>query len=102
MLNVYFEDQATQADRGDALRALWRKGYNVRLARCGKLYQLSTQTWYRVTRPVSRPVMVERGIRCDTTACPRAQEKYRHAFTDALPPLQAGEVDAVGDSCPGR
>jgi hypothetical protein len=102
VLNIYFEDQATHADRGDALRALWRKGFNVRLARCGKLYQLSTQTWYRATGPASRPVMVQRGIRCDTTACPRAQEEYRLAFTDALPPLQAGEVDAIGDRCPGR
>jgi len=84
------------------LRALWRKGYDVRLARCGKLYQLSTQTWYRVTGPASRPVMVQRGMRCDTTACPRADESYRLALTGALPPLQAGEVEAVSDVCPGR
>jgi len=100
--HIYFADQATQADRGDALRALWSKGYNVWLARCGKRYQLSTQTWYRVTGPASRPVMIQRGIRCDTTACPRAQEEYQLAITAALPPLQPGEVDAVGDSCPGR
>ena len=102
VLNIYFQDQAMHADRGDALRALWRKGYDVRLARCGKLYQLSTQTWYRVTGPASRPVMVQRGMRCDTTACPRADESYRLALTGALPPLQAGEVEAVSDVCPGR
>jgi hypothetical protein len=102
VLNIYVQDQATQAERGDALMALWPKGYNVRLARCGKLYQLSTQTWYRVTGHASLPVMVQRGMRCDTTACPRAEESYRLAFTGALPPLQAGEVEAVSDVCPGR
>jgi hypothetical protein len=102
VLNVYLQDQATHADRGDALRALWSKGYAVQLARCGKLYQLSSQTWYRVSKAGFLPVTVRRGIRCDTNACPKAEEDYRLAFTGSLPPLQAGEVDAVGNRCPGR
>jgi hypothetical protein len=102
VLNVYFEDQATQANRGDALRALWRKGYTVQLARCGKSYQLSTDTWYRVTGRDARPVMIRRGIRCDSRACPRAQESYALALAGTLLPLSDGEVDAVGNTCPGR
>ncbi len=102
VLNVYLQDQATHADRGDALRALWSKGYAVQLARCGKVYQLSSQTWYRVAKAGALPVTVRRGIRCDTNACPKAEEDYRLAFTGTLPPLQAGEVEAVGNRCPGR
>jgi hypothetical protein len=102
VLNVYLQDQATHADRGDALRALWSKGYAVQLARCGKVYQLSSQTWYRVNKAGAAPVTVRRGIRCDTNACPKADEDYRLAFTGTLPPLQAGEVEAVGNRCPGR
>jgi hypothetical protein len=102
VLNVYLQDQATHADRGDALRALWSKGYAVQLARCGKAYQLSSQTWYRVNKAGAAPVAIRRGIRCDTPACPKADEDYRLAFTDTLPLLQAGEVEAVGNRCPGR
>lgn len=102
VLNVYLEDQMSHADRGDALRALWSKGYAVQLARCGKLYQLASQTWYRVTKTGFLPATVRRGIRCDTSACPKAGEDYRLAFTGTLPPLQPGEVDAVANRCPGR
>jgi hypothetical protein len=102
VLNVYLQDQTTHGDRGDALRTLWSKGYAVQLARCGKVYQLSSQTWYRVTKAGFLPVAVRRGIRCDTNACPKAEEDYRLALTGTLPPLQTGEVEAAGNRCPGR
>jgi hypothetical protein len=100
--HVHFEDQATQANRGDALKALQQQGYDVQLARCGKVYQLSTEKWYRVAGPGKRTVMLLRNVRCDTVACPKGQENYTLALDGKLPPLQAGEVEAVGGKCPGR
>ena len=56
--NVHAEDAQTQANRGDVLKVLQQKGFDVQLARCGKLYQLSAAKWYRVTGPGKRPVML--------------------------------------------
>ena len=47
--SIHVEDQATQANRGDVLKVLQQKGFDVQLARCGKLYQLSSSKWFRVT-----------------------------------------------------
>jgi hypothetical protein len=100
--HVHFEDQQTQANRGDALAVLQRLGYDVQLARCGKLYQLSTAKWYRVAGKGKRPVMLLRNVRCDTESCPKGQENYTLALEGQLPKLQQGEVEAVGGRCPGR
>jgi hypothetical protein len=102
VLNVHVEDQSTQANRGDVLQALQRQGLTVQLARCGIVYQLSTSRWYRVTGAATRPVMLLRNVRCDTTACPKGQENYTLALSGVLPPLKPGEVDAVAGRCPGR
>jgi hypothetical protein len=74
----------------------------VQLARCGKVYQLSTARWYRVAGSGKRPIMLLRNVRCDTVACPKGQENYTLALQGKLPPLVVGEVDAVGGRCPGR
>jgi hypothetical protein len=100
--NVHVEDQATQANRGDVLKVLQARGFEVQLARCGILYQLSTGNWYRVKGPGKHVVMLQREVRCDTVACPRGQESYTLALNGALPQLKAGEVDAVAGRCPGR
>jgi hypothetical protein len=101
--HVHFEDQQTQANRGDALKVLQQQGYDVQLVRCGKLYQLSTGNWYRVAGgPGKRPVMLLRSVRCDTTACPKGQESYTLALEGKLPQLLPGEVEAIGGRCPGR
>lgn len=102
VLNVHVEDQATQANRGDVLKALQRQGFTTQLARCGIVYQLSTGHWYRVTGANARPVMLWRNVRCDTSACPRGQENYTLSLTGVLPSMKTGEVDAVGGRCPGR
>lgn len=100
--SVHAEDQATQANRGDVFKVLQQQGFEVQLARCGKLYQLSAAKWYRVTGPGKRPVMLLRNVRCDTVACPKGQENYTLALDGVLPNLQAGEVEAVSGRCPGR
>ncbi len=100
--SVHVEDQSTQANRGDVLEVLAKKSFSVQLARCGKLYQLSAASWYRVAGPGRRPVVLMRSVRCDTVACPKGQESYSLALDGKLPPLQAGEVEAVGGRCPGR
>jgi hypothetical protein len=99
---IHMEDQSTQANRGDVLKALQRDGFQVQLVRCGKVYQLSSSKWYRVTRTGKHPGMLLREVRCDTTACPKGQEIYALALDGALPKLKPGEVDAVGGACPGR
>lgn len=100
--NVHSEDAQTQANRGDVLKVLQQRGFDVQLVRCGKLYQLSAAKWYRVTGPAKRPVMLMRNVRCDTVACPKGQENYTLALDGVLPKLQAGEVEAVSGRCPGR
>jgi hypothetical protein len=100
--DVIFEERATHADRGDALLALWRKGFAISIERCGKVYSLSTSVWYGVTAWNACPVMIERAITCDTGACPKAIERYTLALTGVLARIEEGEVDAVGGVCPGR
>lgn len=100
--NVHAEDQATQANRGDVLKVLQQKGFDVQLARCGKLYQLSSGKWFRVTGPGKHRVMLLREVRCDTIACPKGQESYTLDLDGVLPTLTSGEVEAVGGRCPGR
>lgn len=100
--SIHVEDQSTQADRGDVLAVLQRQGYRVELARCGKIYLLSSGRWYRVAGQGKHPAVLEREVRCDTAACPRGQESYTLTLDGALPPLAAGEVDAVKGRCPGR
>ena len=100
--SIHIEDQATQAERGDVLTVLQRHGYRVELARCGKIYQLSSGRWYRISGNGRHPSVLKREIRCDTVACPRGQESYTLSLDGALPPLAAGEVDAVRGACPGR
>lgn len=99
---IHVEDQSTLANRGDPLVVLRSQGYAVELVRCGKVYQLSSGKWYRVTGRDKHPAVLKREVRCDTVACPRGQETYALALDGRLPPLQSGEVDAVGGSCPGR
>ena len=100
--SVHAEDAQTQADRGDVLKSLQQKGFDVRLARCGNLYQLSAAKWYRLTSPGKRPVILMRNVRCDTVACPKGQENYTLTLDGVLPKPQAGEVEAVRGRCPGR
>lgn len=100
--SLHAEDQSTQADRGDVLAVLQRQGYRVELARCGKIYQLSSGRWYRITGNGKHAAVLKREVRCDTVACPRGQESYTLSLDGALPPLTAGEVDAVRGACPGR
>jgi hypothetical protein len=100
--NFYLEDQHTQATRGDVLKALQRNGYVVQLLRCGKMYARSSRNWYRVTGSDAQPAVLDYGLRCDSDACPKAQELYGLSLTGSLPPLQSGEIDAIGGRCPGR
>ena len=100
--SIHIEDQSTQADRGDVLVVLQRQGYRVELARCGKVYQLSSGRWYRISGQGKHPTVLKREVRCDTVACPRGQESYTLSLDGALPPLTAGEIDAVRGACPGR
>ncbi len=100
--SVHVEDAQTQAGRGDVLKFLQQQGFDVQLARCGNLYQLSSAKWYRVTGPGKRPVVLMRNVRCDTVACPKGQENYTLTLDGVLPKLQAGEVEAVSGRCPGR
>lgn len=99
---IHLEDQSTLANRGDPLAVLRAQGYKIELLRCGKVYLLSSGKWYRVTGRDKHPAMLKREVRCDTVACPKGQETYALALDGKLPRLQAGEVDAVGGSCPGR
>ena len=100
--SIHAEDQSTQADRGDVLAVLQRQGHRVELARCGKVYQLSNARWYRVSGNGRHAAVLKREVRCDTVACPRGQESYSLFLFGTLPPLAAGEVDAVRGTCPGR
>jgi hypothetical protein len=99
---IRIEDQATQANRGDVLTALQRSGFKVELVRCGKIYQLSSGKWYRVSGQGKHPAILRREVGCDTIACPKGHESYALALDGVLPKLQAGEVDAVAGTCPGR
>ncbi|MEZ5603164.1 MAG: hypothetical protein R3E41_02880 [Burkholderiaceae bacterium] len=96
------EDQATRGDSGDVVAALRRAGHAVTLARCDRVYLLSSGHWYRIASGTGRQAALRRRVRCDTVACPKAQESYLLALDGELPPREPGEVEAVDGRCPGR
>jgi hypothetical protein len=102
VLNVYVDDAGMHADRGDVLRVLEQKGHAVQRVRCGKAYTHSSEEWYSVASAASRPILLLRGTRCDTLACPKGEERYVVSLSGRLRPAKAGEVDVSGGACPGR
>lgn len=99
---LYLEDQRTQSSRGTVLTSLQGKGYQVRLLRCGKVYTRSSRNWYEIRRAGAPPALLAYGLRCDSDACPKADESFVLSRPATLPALQPGEVDAAGGRCPGR
>lgn len=99
---LYLEDRRTQPSRGNVLASLQGRGYQVTLLRCGKVYTRSSRNWYEIKRAGAPSALLAFGLRCDSDTCPKADENFVLSRPAALPPLQAGEVDAVGGRCPGR
>jgi len=101
-MTLYLEDQHTQSSRGNVLASLQGMGYQVRLLRCGKVYTRSSRNWYEIKHAAAPSTLLAFGLRCDSDACPKAQEDFALSRPARLPPLQPGEVDAINGRCPGR
>lgn len=58
--------------------------------------------WRTIASATGRQAALHRRLRCDTVACPKAQESYLLVLDGELPPREQGEVEAVEGRCPGR
>jgi hypothetical protein len=47
------------------LGVVYEKGIAVRLVRCGPVYSASTNNWYQLTSPRTRPAMIRQSIGYD-------------------------------------
>lgn len=78
------------------LKALSDDGFEVALARCGKVYTEQKLTWYKLTRPEKRDayLLIDTG-----NEGKREHTRYRIYLDGQLPPLKPGEANAGSGRC---
>jgi len=78
------------------LQALRDDGFQVALARCGKVYTEQKLTWYKLTSDTKRPfyLLIDTG-----NEGKREHARYRIYLDGQLPPLKQGELNAGSGRC---
>jgi hypothetical protein len=93
---IYFDEAQMHRPGEDLLGALRAEGLGVQLARCGPVYTHSSNNWYRVSGPRTRPAMLQQAIRRDGT---QLQDAYVLRLDNALPQRDARDRDPGVDGC---
>lgn len=94
---IQLEEIGRMHPRGEDLLAVLRaQGFNVNLVRCGPVYTESTNNWYRVTGPKTRPVMLKQSIRFEGNM---AQDGYEIRLDSSLPLREARDRDPRVNGC---
>lgn len=78
----YLEEGGLHPRGEDVLGVLRAQGLVLQLVRCGPVYTHSINNWYRVSGPLSRPVMLRQSIRMDGK---QVQDAYELRFDSTLP-----------------
>jgi hypothetical protein len=78
------------------LGVVYEKGIVVQLVRCGPVYTESTNNWYRLTSPRTRPAMIRQSIRYDGN---QVQDSYELRLDGSLPPRDPRDRDPGVGGC---
>ena len=93
---VYFDEGGLHPRGEEVLRLLQSQGFGVRLARCGPVYTESTNNWYSVTGPTTKPVMLLQSIRIDGK---QVQDGYAIRLDNSLPKRDPRDRDPGVSGC---
>ena len=93
---VYLDENLTHARGEHMLGVLYRKGFAVRLVRCGPPYSDSTHMWYSASSPNTRTVMVLQSIRYDGNS---VQDGYAIRLDGTLPARDARDRNPGSSGC---
>lgn len=93
---VYFDEGGLHPRGEDVLRLLQSQGFDVKLARCGPVYTESTNNWYSVTGPTTKPVMLLQSIRIDGK---QVQDGYAIRLDNTLPKRDPRDRDPGVSGC---
>ena len=80
--NIYFDEGGLHPKGEHMLGVVYEKGITVKLVRCGPVYTESTNNWYSVTSPKTRPAMIRQSIRYDGN---QVQDSYELRLDGTLP-----------------
>jgi hypothetical protein len=78
------------------LGVVYDQGIAVKLVRCGPVYTESTNNWYSLTSPRTRPAMILQSIRYDGD---QVQDSYVLRLDGSLPPRDPRDRDPGSNSC---
>jgi hypothetical protein len=93
---IYLEEQGMHPRGEHMLGVVYEKGIAVQLVRCGPVYTESTNNWYRLTSPRTRPVMIRQSIRYDGN---QVQDSYVLRLDDSLPARDPRDRDPGVNGC---
>ncbi|MEO8450643.1 MAG: hypothetical protein ABI647_12665 [Gemmatimonadota bacterium] len=79
---VSFEEVGMHPKGEHMLGVVYEKGIAVQLVRCGPIYTESTNNWYSLTSPKTRPAMVKQSIRYEGN---QVQDSYELRLDGTLP-----------------
>ena len=82
-VKVIYLDEVQLHPRGEhMLGVVYQKGIAVQLTRCGPVYTESTNNWYSLSSPRTRPAMIRQSIRYDGK---QVQDAYELRLDGTLP-----------------
>lgn len=78
------------------LGVVYTRGIAVRLVRCGPVYSESTNNWYSLTSPRTRPAMIRQSIRYEGN---QVQDSYELRLDGSLPARDPRDRDPGVNGC---
>jgi len=94
--NIYFDEQGMHPRGEHMLGVVYEKGIQVRLVRCGPVYTESTNNWYGLSSPKTRPAMVRQSIRYEGN---QVQDSYVLRLDGTLPARDPRDRDPGVNGC---
>jgi hypothetical protein len=91
-----FEEGGMHPRGENLLGELYKRGFAVKLVRCGPVYTESTNNWYSITSSGTRPVMLRQSIRYEGN---QVQDSYELRLDASLPARDARDRDPGVGGC---
>lgn len=93
---IYFDEQGMHPRGEHMLGVVYEKGVAVRLVRCGPVYTESTNNWYSLMSPKTRPAMVRQSIRYEGN---QVQDSYELRLDGSLPARDPRDRNPGANGC---
>lgn len=94
--NVHLDELGLHPRGEHMLGVVYTKGIAVRLVRCGPVYTGSTNNWYSLESPRTRPAMIRQSIRYDGN---QVQDAYELRLDGTLPPRDPRDRNPGVNGC---